>query len=106
MHNNRYSTGEGGMRLFTVDHPQITLSLKGGGGTRRPPPWTCYVLFRPQPLSPAHSWFLVGTTWSPGTSSLYATTYGWRCVCLGWYKKLPDGRSAPLYNRPTVNVVL
>lgn len=75
MHNNRYSTVEGVMRLFTVDHPQITLSPKGGGGTRRPPPRTCYVLFRPQPLSPAHSWFLVGTTWSPGTSSLYATTW-------------------------------
>lgn len=51
MHNNRYSTGEGVMRLFTVDHPQITLSPKGEGGTRRPPPRTCYVLFRPQPLS-------------------------------------------------------
>lgn len=63
MHNNRYSTGEGVMRLFTVDHPQITLSPSGEGGYPAPSPadLLCFVSTAAA-LLPIHSflWVLCG----------------------------------------------
>lgn len=73
MHNNRYSTVEGVMRLFTADHPQITLSPRGvvrGGGYPAPSPadLLCFV------ATAAHSWVLVGTPVVDGYAFVWAGT--------------------------------